>query len=364
MRGSWVAGLALAALVGGTSVAPAQQKVVRVYNWSDYIDPAILEEFTKETGIEVVYDVYDGNEILEAKLLAGNSGYDVVVPTGYFMARQIQAGIFRELDKAKLPSLAGLDPSLMGQVAKYDPGNQHGVVYMWGTTGIGYNIDKVKERVPDVPADSWRLVFDPEVAKKLADCGIMMLDTPDDILTSALKYIGEDPTTKDPKVIEKGAAVLEKVRPYVRKFHSSENINALANGDICVSVMYSGDAGIARTRAEEANNGVKLDYAIPQEGALLWFDLMAIPKDAPHPENAHAFINYVLKPEVIAKASNFVTYPNAVPASLPLIEEAVKGDANLFPPEDVRAKLFVITPYDQRVQRTVTRMWTRITTGG
>lgn len=362
MRTTWLtASMALCLSIG---TAQAQDKVVRIYNWSDYIDSSILGEFTAETGIQVVYDVYDSNDILETKLLAGNTGYDLVVPTGNFLARQVQAGVFQPLDKSKLPNWENLDPKLMAQAAKYDPGNEHGFIYMWGTTGLAYNVDKIKERMPDAPTDSWRLVFDPEIAAKFADCGIMMLDAADDILPIALDYLGEDPDSKDPKVIEKAAELLNTIRPYVRKFHSSENINALANGDICISVMYSGDAGIAATRAEEAGNGVNIEYVIPQEGALLWFDLMAMPKDAPNPENAYTFMNYILRPEVIAKASNYVTYPNAVPASLPLIDEEVKSDPNLFPTEGMMDTLYVVTPHDQRTQRTVTRLWTRITTGG
>jgi putrescine transport system substrate-binding protein len=344
--------------------AHAQEKVVKVYNWSDYIDPSVLTEFTAQTGIKVVYDVYDSNDVLETKLLAGSSGYDLVVPTGYFMARQIQAGIFQPLDRAKIPNWQNLDPALMAQAARYDPGNEHAFIYMWGTTGLAYNVDKIKERMPDAPLDSWRLLFDPAVAEKLADCGIMILDAADDVLPSALNYIGEDPNSRDPKVLEKGAEALQKIRPFVRKFHSSENINALANGDVCLSLMFSGDAGIAKTRAEEANNGVNIEYVIPKEGTQLWFDMMAMPADAPDPDSAYAFMNFLLQPEVMAKSSDFVTYPNAVPASLPLISEEVKSDPNLFPPDDLRQKLFVVTPYDQKIQRLVTRLWTRIVTGG
>ena len=354
--------LALLALLAAPA-AQAQEKVVKIYNWSDYIDPSILSDFTKETGIKVVYDVYDSNDVLETKLLAGNTGYDIVVPTANFLGRQIQAGVFQKIDKGKIPNWQGLDPDLMARAAKYDPGNEHAFIYMWGTTGIAYNVDKVKERLPEAPLDSWKLLFDPEYAAKLKDCGIMMLDSADDVIPTAVNYVGGEPDSKDVKELQKGADVLMKVRPYVRKFHSSENINALANGDICASLMFSGDAGIAATRAEEAKNGVSIEYRIPQEGALLWFDMMAIPKDAPNVENAYAFMNYLLKPEVIAKSSNFVTYPNAVPASYQYIDEEVKGDPNLFPPDDLRKKLFVVTPNDQKVQRAVTRMWTKITTG-
>lgn len=362
MRRLALAAAAAASLVLGP--VQAQDKVVKIYNWSDYIDPQVLQDFTAETGIEVVYDVYDGNEVLETKLLAGATGYDLVVPTGYFLARQIPTGIFQPLDKSKIPNWRNLDPGLMAEAAKYDPGNEHALIYMLSTTGLAFNVDKVKERLPDAPLDSWALLFDPANAAKLADCGIMVVDSPSDALPSALRFIGEDPDTKDPEVLEKGAALLEKIRPYVRKFHSSELLNALANGDICLALMYSGDAGIAKTRAEESGNGVNIQYVIPKEGAQLSFDMMAMPADAPDPDNAYAFIDYLLRPEVIAKISNFVTYPNAVPASLALIDDELKGDPNLFPPDELRPKLFTVTPYDQKVQRAVTRLWTRIVTGG
>jgi putrescine transport system substrate-binding protein len=344
--------------------AQAQDKTVKVYNWSDYIDPQVLTDFTAKTGIQVIYDVFDSNEVLETKLLAGSTGYDLVVPSNYFLGRQIQAGIFQPLDRAKIPNWGNLDPDLMEKVARYDPGNEHAIVYMWGTTGLAYNVGKIKERLPDAPTDSWSLLFDPANAEKLADCGIMVLDSPTDVLPSALRYIGEDPDSKDPAVLEKGAAVIEKIRPYIRKFHSSENLNALANGDICLSLIFSGDAGIAKTRAEEANNGVSIEYFIPKEGAQIWFDMMAMPSDAPSTDNAYAFLNYLLEPEVMAKISNFVTYPNAVPASYAMIDEEVKGDPALFPTPELMNNLFTVTPYDQRVQRTVTRLWTKIVTGG
>ena len=353
----------VAAVLLTLASAQAQEKVVKVYNWSDYIDPEVLSAFTAQTGIQVVYDIFDSNEVLETKLLAGSTGYDIVVPTANFLARQIQAGIFAPMDREKLPNWKNLDQPLMERASKYDPGNEHAFIYLWGTTGLGYNVDKVEERLPGAPLDSWALLFDPANAAKLADCGIMVLDSPTDVIPNALRYLGEDPDSKDPAVIEKGAAVLEKIRPYIRKFHSSENLNALANGDICLSLMWSGDAGIAKTRAEEANSGINIEYSIPKEGALLWFDMMAMPADAPNPDYAYTFLNYLLQPEVMAKISDFVTYPNAVTASLPLISEEVKSDPSLFPTEAAVANLFTVTPYDQRLQRTVTRLWTRLVTG-
>lgn len=354
---------AAAAAMLALGPAQAQDKIVKVYNWSDYIDPQVLTDFTAKTGIQVIYDIFDSNEVLETKLLAGSSGYDLVVPSSYFLSRQIQAGIFQPLDKAQLPNWANLDPDLMEKAAKYDPDNAHAMIYMWGTTGLAFNVDKVKERLPDAPLDSWALLFDPANAEKLADCGIMVLDSPTDVIPSALAYLGLDPDSKDPAVIEQGTALLEKIRPYIRKFHSSENLNALANGDICLSLMFSGDAGIAATRAEEAANGVTIEYFIPKEGAQLWFDMMAMPADAQNVENAYAFMDYLLEPEVMAKISDFVTYPNAVAPSLALISEEVKSDPALFPTPELREKLFTVSPYDQRTQRTVTRLWTRLVTG-
>ena len=262
-----------------------------------------------------------------------------------------RAVLTQKLDHNRLPKLL-------------HPGNEHALIYMWGTTGLAYNVDKVKERLPDAPADSWALLFDPANAAKLADCGIMALDAPVEVMASALRYLGEDPDSKDPAVLEKGAALLEQIRPYIRKFHSSEYINALANGDVCLALGWSGDAGIAKTRAEEASNGVRIEYTIPKEGALLWFDMMAMPTDAPDPEAGYAFLSYLLEPEVMAKISNFVTYPNAVPASYALIDPEVKGDPSLFPTPEIKEKLFTVTPFDQKGQRTLTRLWTRLLTGG
>lgn len=338
----------------------AQQKVVNVFNWSDYIDEEILQEFTDATGIEVVYDVYDSNETLETKLLAGGSGYDVVVPSAEFLARQIQAGVYQKLDKSKLPNLGNQWDMIAKRVAAYDPGNEYSVNYMWGTTGVGYNKDKVAERLPDAPVDSWALIFDPAVAAKLADCGIYMLDAPSEMYPAALNYLGLDPNSTDPADLDKATELLKGVRPYIQKFHSSEYISALANGDICVAVGYSGDIFQAR---DEAAEGVEVVYRIPKEGALMWFDQMAIPADAPHPDNAHAFINYILQPEVAAKASNYVFYANGNKPSQELLDEAVLGDPAIYPDEATMAKLYTKLPYDAKTQRIITRAWTGVVSG-
>ncbi len=354
------AGLALFALSGA---AFAQERVVNVFNWSDYIEPSILEDFTKETGIKVVYDVFDSNEILETKLLAGASGYDIVVPTASFLSRQIQAGVFQKLDKSKLTNLGNTWDMVNERIAIYDPGNEYAVDYMWGTTGIGYNKKKVMERLGTDKIDSWSAVFDPANAAKLADCGIYMLDSATDILPAALNYLGLKPDSKAPEDLAKAQELMLKIRPSIRKFHSSEYINALANGDICVAVGFSGDMFIAQTRATEAEQGVEIDYSVPKEGALMWFDVMAIPADAKNVAEAHEFINYILRPEVAAKASNFVTYANGNKASQALMDPAITGNPSIYPDAATLAKLYTITPATPKEQRVMTRTWTTIVTG-
>ena len=354
--------LAAAAAILAAGAASAEG-VVNVYNWSDYIDESVLAQFTEETGIEVVYDVFDSNEVLETKLLAGGTGYDVVVPTGTFLQRQIQAGVFQKLDKSKLPNLDNMWAAIEERTAKYDPGNDYSINYMWGTTGIGYNVAAVQERLGTDSIDSWSVIFEPETLAKFADCGVHFLDAPTELIPAALNYLGLDPDSKDAGEIEQAAALLESIRPSVQKFHSSEYINALANGDICIAVGWSGDVLQARDRAAEADNGVTVEYSIPKEGALMWFDQMAIPADAPNPDNAHAFLNVIMKPEVIAAASNYVYYANGNEASKPLLNDDVIGDPAIYPTAEATEGLYVVTPYDPRVQRVVTRAWTRVKTG-
>ncbi|MBX9456677.1 MAG: polyamine ABC transporter substrate-binding protein [Rhizobium sp.] len=353
----------VAATLALAGAASAQERVVNVYNWSDYIDNSILEDFTKETGIKVVYDVFDSNEILETKLLAGGSGYDVVVPTGPFLARQIQAGVFQKLDKSKLPNLSNMWPDVSARLAKYDPGNEYAVNYMWGTTGIGYNVDKVKAALGDVPIDSWSVIFDPANAEKLKGCGINILDAPDETFAIAMNYIGKDPDSKATPDIEAGGEVYMKVRPFVRTFSSSAYIDELANGDACITIGWSGDVLQAKSRAEEAKNGVNVNYVIPKEGTYMWFDNLAIPADAKNLDEAHAFINYLMKPEVIAKASNYVQYANGNLASQKLLDEAVFKNPSVYPTEETTKKLFTISPYGPRESRVLNRLWTTIKTG-
>ncbi|MDJ1158789.1 polyamine ABC transporter substrate-binding protein [Chelatococcus sp. SYSU_G07232] len=345
------------------SAAAAQEKTVNVYNWSDYIDPKVLEDFTKETGIRVVYDTYDNNEIVETKLLAGKSGYDIVVPSGPFLQRQIKAGVFQKIDKAKLTNAKNIWPDIAQRLQVFDPGNQYAVNYMWGTTGIGINVKKVKERLGDTPFNTWDIVMKPEIAAKLKDCGIYMLDSPEDLFPGILNYLGLNPDSKDPKDFQKVADALAKTRKNIKKFHSSEYINALANGDICVAVGYSGDILQAKKRAEEAKNNVEVAYIIPKEGALMWFDSMAIPADAKNVGEAHAFIDYMLKPEVAAANSNFVSYANGVLPAKDLVKPEVRNNAGVYPDEATFKRLFTNTAYDDKAQRAITRLWTKVKTG-
>ncbi len=342
----------------------AQDNVLHIYNWSDYIAEDTLQKFTDATGIEVTYDVYDSNEVLEAKMLAGSSGYDVVVPTSDFLQRQIAAGVYQPLDKSKLPNLANMDPALMAGAAAYDPGNEHAVIYMWGTTGIGYNTKAVAERLgADYKVDSWSLIFDPEISAKLADCGISLLDAPTEMIPAAMNYLGLDPNSTDKADLEAGAALLETIRPNIRYFHSSQYISDLANGDTCVAVGWSGDVFQAQARAAEADNGVEIAYVIPKEGALQWFDMLAIPADAPHPDLALKFINFIMDPQITADITNYVWYANGNAAATPLVDPDITADPGIYPTEAAKANLWASTVYDARTDRTITRLWTRVKTG-
>jgi putrescine transport system substrate-binding protein len=356
--------LALGALVLAAGNAGAQrERFVNVYNWSDYIGPTVLDDFTREAGIRVRYDTFDSNDTLETKLLAGKSGYDVVVPTAYFLERQIKAGVFQKLDKSKLPNLANAWPAIAADLARYDPGNQYAVNYMWGTVGIGYNAAKARERLGDTKIDSWDMVFRPAELARFKDCGVHMLDSSDDILPAALHYLGRNPNSTDQGDLEKAADLVAKVRPSVRKFHSSEYLNALASGEICFVVGWSGDIKQAQKRAAEAKNGVNIAYAIPKEGTQMFFDNLAIPKDARNVAEAHAFIDYLMRPEVAAKNTNFLSYANGNLASQALIDPAILSDHTVYPDEATMAKLYTIDAHDPRTIRLMNRLWTKVKTG-
>ncbi|WP_264047693.1 polyamine ABC transporter substrate-binding protein [Methylobacterium flocculans] len=365
-RALLVAG-ALAALAPGSGAraeAPAGERVVNIYNWSDYIDPGMLAAFTRETGIKVVYDTYDNNEILETKLLAGRSGYDVVTPSGPFLQRLIRAGVFQPLDKSRIPNLVHAWPEIAARLAAYDPGNTYAVDYMWGTTGIGVNLALVRERLgASQPLNTWSLILNPGLMAKLKDCGVMLLDSPEDLIPSMLPFYGFKPDSKRWDDISQVTDALSKVRGSVRKFHSSEYINGLANGDLCLAVGYSGDVMQARKRAEEAKNGAEIAYLVPREGALMWFDAFAIPKDAPHPAEAHAFLDYMMRPEVAAANTNFVAYASGNGAARKFVKPEILANPGIYPDEATMQRLSSNTAWDDRTQRFVTRSWTRVRTG-
>jgi putrescine transport system substrate-binding protein len=345
--------------------ASADEQVVNVYNWSDYMGETTLEDFTKATGIKVVYDVYDSNDVLEAKLMAGKSGYDVVFPSAQPNgARQIKAGLLQPLDKSKLSLWSNLDESILKSLETVDPGNAYLVPYMWGTSGIGYNVDKVQEILGEnAPVDSWALMFDSESAKKLSACGIAILDEAAESIPSMLAWLGRDPRSLEPGDLDAAIQAFAAVRPYIKYFHSSQYINDLANGDICVAMGYSGDVQQAADRAEEAGKGINIAYSIPSEGAQVATDVMAIPKDAPHPDNAHTFINFLLQPEVIAPITNYVVYPNANKAATELVDEEIRNDPGVYPPAEVQQRLFVVLAEDPKATRELNRAWTSIKTG-
>jgi putrescine transport system substrate-binding protein len=351
-------------LIAAPGTAEVRKRIVNVYNWSDYVAPTVIDEFTKETGIAVRYDTFDSNDTLETKLLAGRSGYDVVAPTAYFLERQIKAGVFQKLDKSKLPNLVHLWPEILERLSQYDPGNAYAVNYMWGTTGIGYNSKKAREIFGGSGViDSWDIVFKPEILAKFKDCGVHFLDSSDDILSAALHYVGLDPNTKKEVDYQKAADLVTAVRPSVRKFHSSEYINALTSGEICLVVGFSGDIKQSQKRAAEVKNGVEIAYAIPKEGAQLWFDNLAIPRSARNVAEAHEFINYLQKPEVAAKNSSFISYANGNLASQKFIDKAVLEDRTVYPDEATMQRLYTMKAHDSATTRLMNRLWTRIKTG-
>lgn len=357
---SWVAATGLLAVNSAWA-----EKEVKVYNWSDYIGDEVIAKFEQASGVKVTYDVFDSNELLEGKLLAGRTGYDVVVPTSDFMARQIKAGVFLELDKTKLSNYGELDPKLMATLSKLDPDNKYGVPYMWGTTGIGFIEEKVVEALgEDAPLDSWELVLDPKNLAKLKDCGVAFLDAPTEIFAAALHYLGKDPNSEDMKDYQGEAKkLLKELAPSVTYFHSSKYIDDLAAGEICVAVGWSGDIAQAMTDAEEAENGVEITYIIPKEGALLWVDMLGIPKDAKNVDEAHAFIDFLMMPETAAENTNYIWYPNPIPASVPMIDEEITSDESIYPPEDVMAKLYSAKVKPAKLDRVINRAWTEIKTG-
>ncbi len=343
----------------------AEEKKLYVYNWSDYIAEDTIAKFEKETGIKVTYDVFDSNEVLEAKLLAGKTGFDLVVPSSTFLARQIKAGIFQKLDRSKLPNWKNLDMAMMETLKIVDPDNLHSIPYLWGTTGIGVNVGKLKKILGEsVALNSWDLLFKPEIVSKLASCGVSLLDAPSEALPAALHYLGKNPNSRVASDYTKLAQpLMEKIRPHITYFHSSKYINDLANGDTCIAMGWSGDVIQAADRATEAKNGVEILYIIPKEGAGMWFDMLAIPSDANHPDNAHKFLDFLMRPEIIAEISNYVAYANGNSASYSLVDKEVREDTSIYPDAETKAKLYPFEVTSPKIDRVQNRVWTKIKTG-
>ncbi len=343
--------------------AATEEKILNVYNWSDYIAPEVVRAFGKEYGIKVNYDVYDSNAVLETKLLTGRTGYDIVVPTAAFMAREIAAGVFLKLDKSLLPNLGNIDPDILKQTEQLDPGHEHGVNYLLSTSGVGFNAAKIAAAMPDAPVDSLRMLFDPAVIRHFRECGVQFIDAPDEVVNTVLLYLGRRPNSEKPEDLAAAEQVLMRIRPYVRSIETETYIEGLANGEICLVLGWSGDVGQAAARAREAGNGNVLRYRIPREGAMMYTDLLAIPADATHPRNAHLFINYLLRADVAARNANFLRYATSNAAAYPLIDPTLYGDRNIYPAPETRAQLVPDLPRSQAYTRTLTRMWTRFKAG-
>jgi len=364
MRGSQFAVITAAAITAGSISTALASGELNIYNWSDYIAEDTISNFEAETGIKVVYDVYDSNEVLEAKMLAGSSGYDLVVPTADFLARGLEAGAYGTMDLSRLSNLGNQNPAIQAEANGMIGRDDAGLVYMWGTTGVAYNADKVAERLgDDAPTNSWALILDPQYASKLADCGIAILDAPTDVLPNVMAYLGKDGTSMNADDIKEAGEVLNAVRPYLRYIHSSQSINDIANGDICAAIMWSGDAFQAAYRAEEAENGQVIEYVIPDEGTNMWFDVMALPVDAKNVDNAYKFIDYMMRPEVAANNVNYVWYASGNQAANPMIDPEVLSHPGIYPTDAAKEKLFVVPVYDAKTDRVINRTWSRFTAG-
>jgi putrescine transport system substrate-binding protein len=345
------------------AVGAAEEKVLNVFNWADYIGLDTISNFEDEFGIKVNYDLYDSSEIVEAKLLAGNTGYDVVLHSVAYSARLIPIGVYRPLDKSKLNLWDNLDPWVLEKMAAYDPDNLYGFPYMWGTTGLAYNIDMIEERMPGAPLDSGDMIFNPEVARKFANCGISLLDDPTTVIPLAMLYLGHDPDSMDPEHIREVEELMRAVRPYIRYFSSSRLISDLPNEELCIAMSWSGDYAQAMQIATDVGAEIRLAYEVPKEGSIIWFDAMFIPADAPHPDNAHLFINYLLRPEVIADISSFIHYANANKAALALMPAEVVNDPAVYPPPDQLEHVYTGFIFGPKLERRRTRAWSRIKSG-
>jgi putrescine transport system substrate-binding protein len=345
------------------ATARAEEKLLNLYIWSDYLAEDTISNFEKQTGIKVDVSNYGSNEELEAKLSSGHSGYDIVVPSAPFLERQIKAGLYLALDQGKLPNLKNMDPDMQRRLAQHDPGNAHAVLYTWGTGGIGYNVDKVKAAMPNAPLGSWDMIFKPEVVKSFSKCGITVVDSASEMYAMVLIALGKDANSQKPEDLAAATEALMRLRPFVRYVDTQRMISDLANGEVCLAVGYSGDILQAASRARENQTGQTVAYSIPKEGTIMWFDSLAIPKDAPHPDNAHLFINYMLQPQVSAAVTNMVHYPNGNNAARQFVNKEILDNPSIYPPPEVMAKLVPVLAVSEESTRLMTRGWQQFTTG-
>jgi putrescine transport system substrate-binding protein len=355
--------LAMAAPIGcGSAHKGPEQKVLNVYNWADYIGKDTLAKFERASGIKVIYDTYDADETLEAKMMAGDSGYDVVSTSTDFFSRQIKAGIYQPLDRSKLPNWKNLDPEVLAVEAEADPGNRYAMPYLRHVNGFAYNVDMIKARMPDAPLDSLDMIFKPQIIARFADCGVSFLDQPEDVLQLALNYLHLDPNTTDPADYKRAEQLLLSVRPYIRAFDSSEYMNGLGNKEFCISMSWSGDYAAAQARARAAGIDVHLAFTVPKEGANASFDALLIPADAPHPQAAHQFLNFILEPQIIAEITNEIHYGNDNLASNPYVDPQILNDPAIYPTPQMRSRLYEAAEVNPALERIRTRTWTRIKT--
>ncbi len=356
--------LLLCACGDGRHAAPADQdQVLNIYNWADYIGYHTIAEFERATHIKVVYQLYDSNETLEANLLAGHSGFDIVSTTTAFYGPQIRAGAYLELDKSKLPNLKNIDPAVLALQAQVDPDNRHAVPYLHSMNGFSYNVDEIKARMPDAPTDSLAMLFNPEVISKFADCGVTFLDSPEDVLQLALAYLHRDPNSQSLDDLKAAEQLVMAVRPYIRTFDSIDYWHQLASKDACLSIAWSSDYSVAQARAQEDGTGVRLAFTLPKEGSNIAYNAFLIPASAPHPEAAHKFLNFILDPKVIAEITNDIHYGNDNLASRPFVEKSILDDPAVYPPPELRKRLYLPLAISADYARARTRVWTRIKTG-
>ncbi|HMB58817.1 MAG TPA: polyamine ABC transporter substrate-binding protein [Xanthomonadales bacterium] len=362
MRWVFLTAVFTACLLAGPLNA-AEEKVLNFYNWADYIHPDTIRNFEEEYGIRVNYDLFDTSAVVEAKLLAGSTGYDLVLQALRFSTRLMPVGVFQPIDHAQLTLWENLDPWVLNIMARYDPDNTFAVPYMWGTTGFMYNVEMILERLPDAPVGSAAMLFDPEVVAHFADCGVTWLDEASTVIPLVMLYLGYDPHSIVPEQLEEAEAVLKSVRPYIYYISSGMGINDMGNKEVCLAMTWSGDYTQAQNRADEVGVDITLAYTVPSEGTVMWFDSLLIPSDAPHPENAHLFLNYLLRPEVMAPISEHTGYGNANLASWPLIDPELANDPAAYPPMEARQGWQAGLLYDPKRERQRSRLWSRVKTG-